>query len=214
MNSPVIAHTAELLENFIIHFVQGRGLVAASFPLRIALLPETLLRAKSHPGVIEVHGAGGIGSRVDFHLANGEALYEIIGRAVAPGFKVPLLVADRKRFKPRVSGKDVEVHHFALKDLNNLADSGWPNVVSFSEEIFNPPHLLKSVIRVRNRDKDPVIRINLAGAHVLYSIILRHRKSPTEVIYIAERQRLKTADGIIVRLPTAAAVGRPGLTIN
>jgi hypothetical protein len=212
-SNAILAQTAEVFENLVIRFVPGRGIVADAFPLRIAISPIMIEQAKTHPGVISVAGAGGLGTRLTFTCANGEAIYEIVDYAADLTSEYRLLVADRRALKLKVAGQEVELQRFGLLDLAKLADT-WPNVVGLYADVLEPPHYLKSMVRVRNPRTSPEVVFNLEGVRATYSIIGSHVMEDGRLLFIGERLRLQTPDGLTLRLPAAAAPTRTAIQIT
>src|SRR5262245_11187000 len=73
------------VEGIVMRFNPTRGILADFFPDETVLTDEAILIAKQHPGVMWVEGQAKVGVRVRFTVANGEALYELTGRADVAG---------------------------------------------------------------------------------------------------------------------------------
>ena len=82
------------------------GLIATSWPEEIALGLDIESFCKENPGIVEMRGKGGVGTRITFQLMNGHAIYEIIGYAATthpkhPKVKVAELIALKKLKHPQ-----------------------------------------------------------------------------------------------------------------
>ena len=191
-DTALVTRTApENLRGIALRFDPARGVVADEFPRKTAFTDAMLFKAREMPGLIEIHGQGGIGTTVQFNAANGEAVYELKSRIqLTTGDKG--FTAARRSVKPLLVGKEVEVDTF--DDLESFTDK-WPMIAGFTPRFFTlSPHVWRA---------GPKLIVVADGCTAEYTLELPHPCYRGG--WLGQRLKLKTPTGTNVTVPVASA---------
>lgn len=176
------------------------GILVDNFPEVAGITEVELTMGRGvKAGAIKVNGESKVGTRIQFTAINGEAVYEITGRAIS---SIPTWIIERRNYKVMLAGDPVEVKVFGLSDLSKLFDT-WPNAIALRADVMDPPEGWRKNIRFR--PNEVIFRANESEA--LYELRGRHPLHERPPVWLAQRKYLLTKQGQIVHLPSVALTG-------